>query len=707
MQRFSGTLTIPNSVNNIGFSTFEGCSGFTGSLTIPNSVASIDSYAFSGCTGFTGTLTIPNFVTIISDCAFEDCTGFTSMTVLPETPPTLYGSAFQNIPTSIPVYVPCASLEAYQNYNNTGEPWGGFTNFHPLTCDGFPYVEDFEKACDWELINGNLTNKWAWGEASVRSNHHVYISDNNGTSNHYTITSPTMVYAARQFHFDEGWYRFQYDWLANGEKNYDYLRVALVPASVTLSAGTSLPSGFSYQSLPSGWIALDGGHQLSKNAWWQTTFSEIYVPTGDYRMVFAWRNDTSIGTQPPAAIDNVSVRPVTCLAPVELTTRHVGSSKVFLDWIPVGNENEWEVWLSFYNGNETEYWPYPATTHPFTINGLESGRNYTATVNAICGPDNASFSSNEISFTTSTDPCDNPATFPFTENFDGYEGATSGSVNVLPNCWSRINTTTVSSQQGYPTITEYSYAQSAPNFLYFMSSYIVGSYEDPQDQYAILPPMDHMANLELSLSARIPAQGRNGTFMVGVMTDPTDASTFTEIATLQPTSTTYTQYTIPLDLYTGDGWYIAIKMPAASSSVNYRGLCIDDLTVNYDPLTYAINADGVSVTVTGHKDGTNASGELVIPSTKTIDGVTYTVTAIGFNAFKSCTGLTGSLTIPNSVTTIGMSAFEECTGFNGTLTIPNSVTTIEHDAFAWCSNFTGSLTIPRDRKEHTSELQSR
>ena len=691
---FTGSLTIPDSVTEIQNSTFWNCSGFTGSLIIPNSVTSIGATAFQQCTGFTGSLTLGTGVTSIDDGAFYRCTGFTSITALSETPPTLGTSVFYNVPTTIPVYVPCVSLEAYQNYNNTSEPWGGFTNFHPLTCDGFPYVDDFETACDWELINGNLTNKWAWGEASVRSNHHLYISDNNGTSNHYTITSPTMVYAAKQFHFEEGWYRFQYDWLANGEKNYDYLRVALVPASVTLSAGTSLPSGFSYQSLPSGWIALDGGHQLSKNAWWQTTFSEIYVPTGDYRMVFAWRNDTSIGTQPPAAIDNVSIRPVTCLAPVELTTRHVGASRVYLDWTPVGNENEWEVWLSWYNGNETEYWPYPATTHPFTINGLTAGRTYTATVNAICGPDNASFSSNEISFTTSTDPCDNPATFPFTENFDGYEGATSGSVNVLPDCWSRINTTTVSSQQGYPTITEYSYAQSAPNFLYFMSSYIVGSYEDPQDQYAILPPMDHMANLELSLSARIPAQGRNGTFMVGVMTDPTDASTFTEIATLQPTSTTYTQYTVPLDLYTGDGWYIAIKMPAASSSVNYRGLCIDDVTVNYDPLTYAINADGVSVTVTGHKDGTNASGELIIPETKTIDGVTYTVTAIGDHAFSNCEGLTGSLTIPNTVTTIGDWAFGWCTSLSGSLILGNSLTTIGNCAFNQCEGLTGSLTIP-------------
>ena len=563
------------------------------------------------------------------------------------------------------------------------------TNIQSMVHDDFPYVDDFTTLNEWQLINGNLTNQWVWGEAGNRGDPHIYISDNNGISNHYTNTSPAMVYAAKLFRFEEGWYRFQYDWLAYGESNYDYLRVALVPASVTLSAGTSAPSGFSYNSLPSGWIALDGGQQLSMNAWWQTTFSEINVPAGDYMMVFAWRNDNSMGSQPPAAIDNVSIRPVSCLAPVGLTAQHVGRTQVTLDWTPVGNEDEWEVWLSWPNGNETWSMPYTATTHPFTISGLGAGVTYTATVNAKCGPDNTSYASNEISFTTSTDPCDNPATFPFTENFDGYAGSTSASVNILPDCWSRINTTTVSSQQGCPTILQASYAQSAPNFLYFLSSYVIGSYEDPQDQYAILPPMDHIDHMELSLYAR-----SNTTFMVGVMTDPTDAGTFTELATCQPSPYTYTQYSIPLDNYTGDGWYIAIKMPAASSDMNERALFIDDVSVNYDPLIYSINPDGVSVTVTGHMDGTNATGQLIIPETKTIDGVTYTVTAIGDDAFNNCEGLTGSLTIPNTVTTIGNWAFSWCKSLSGSLILGNSLTEIGEHAFNNCNSLTGSLTIP-------------
>ena len=113
-----------------------------------------------------------------------------------------------------------------------------------------------------------------------------------------------------------------------------------------------------------------------------------------------------------------------------------------------------------------------------------------------------------------------------------------------------------------------------------------------------------------------------------------------------------------------------------------------------DLLTYSINADGISVTVTGHIDGTAATGLIVIPETKTINGVTYAVTAIGESAFEMCTQLTGSLTIPNSVTTIGNGAFRYCFGFNGSLTIGSSVRNIGSYAFEGCSYFTSMTVLP-------------
>ncbi len=110
-------------------------------------------------------------------------------------------------------------------------------------------------------------------------------------------------------------------------------------------------------------------------------------------------------------------------------------------------------------------------------------------------------------------------------------------------------------------------------------------------------------------------------------------------------------------------------------------------------LNYSLNSDGASVTVTGHVDGTAATGELVIPESVELYGVEYPVTIIGNSAFYNCSGLTGSLVIPNSVITINNNAFYNCSGLTGALTIGNSVETIGSYAFYKCG-FTGVLTIP-------------
>lgn len=75
-----------------------------------------------------------------------------------------------------------------------------------------------------------------------------------------------------------------------------------------------------------------------------------------------------------------------------------------------------------------------------------------------------------------------------------------------------------------------------------------------------------------------------------------------------------------------------------------------------------------------------------------------TLQKISYFAFKNCSGLTGSLIIPNSIITIGRGAFYGCSGFTGSLEIPNSITYIDIDTFNGCSGLTGELTIPNSVK---------
>ena len=84
-------------------------------------------------------------------------------------------------------------------------------------------------------------------------------------------------------------------------------------------------------------------------------------------------------------------------------------------------------------------------------------------------------------------------------------------------------------------------------------------------------------------------------------------------------------------------------------------------------------------------------GEVIIPSTVTYNGTTYSVTSIGDRAFNCCFSLT-SIIIPNSVTIIKIEAFSNCSSLTS-ITIPNSVTSIGWGAFFYCSSLT-SVTIP-------------
>lgn len=105
-------------------------------------------------------------------------------------------------------------------------------------------------------------------------------------------------------------------------------------------------------------------------------------------------------------------------------------------------------------------------------------------------------------------------------------------------------------------------------------------------------------------------------------------------------------------------------------------------------LNYQVNDDSVSVTVTGHVNGYDATGELNIPESVSYEENDYTVTAIGSCAFLYCFYLT-DLTIPNTVTTIGESAFAYCQSFTGDLVISNSITNIEYGAFQYCFGLNG------------------
>jgi len=103
-------LTGVGSIRNCAF---YDCTSLT-SVTMPSSVTRLGDFAFFGCTSLTS-VTISSGVTSLGDYAFAGCSNLTTMTMQPTTPPTLGYVALPALSNISAIYVPSASLSAYQS----------------------------------------------------------------------------------------------------------------------------------------------------------------------------------------------------------------------------------------------------------------------------------------------------------------------------------------------------------------------------------------------------------------------------------------------------------------------------------------------------------------------------------------------------------------------------------------------------------------
>ena len=125
---------------------------------------------------------------------------------------------------------------------------------------------------------------------------------------------------------------------------------------------------------------------------------------------------------------------------------------------------------------------------------------------------------------------------------------------------------------------------------------------------------------------------------------------------------------------------LALLLPATASAYDFM----------VGGIYYNIIDNEVSVTYK-NTNYNSYSGAITIPKTVTYNGTTYTVTTIGYCAFRNSTNLT-NVNIPNTVTSIGHKAFYGCSGLTRVYN-PNSVLAIGEYAFSFCVSLT-SFTIP-------------
>ena len=379
-----------------------------------------------------------------------------------------------------------------------------------------PYSCGFEDngTNGWELVQDGQTNYWMVGSATNSDgNQSMYITD-NGTANSYSTSSSSYSYAYRVFNLTEaGEYAYSFDWKANGESNYDYLRVWLAPATATVNAG-ALPNGGTSNSgyvstSPSGWISLDGGSKLNLETGWQTRSATFQLSSaGTYQMIFMWCNDYTTGSQPPAAIDNISLVRQTCSGVRSLAATHVTSDSIVVSWQAGGSETTWLV----SNGADTVE-VYDTT---YVFDNLFANTPYNIRVWAICD-----YTDTSVATSLSVRTACGTMMLPYSDDFNSYAS------NSWPACWTRIL-----NSNSYPYITS-----DYGNCIKFGG-----------DAYAITPRLSVPLNpVIVSFDLQVERTSSSGAMHFGYTTDPVDATNMVDLQVFTPTST-YTYYHYEFDL---------------------------------------------------------------------------------------------------------------------------------------------------------------
>ena len=282
-----------------------------------------------------------------------------------------------------------------------------------------------------------------------------------------------------------------------------------------------------------------------------------------------------------------------CLPPTGLAATEDQPNESELSWTANNGETSWNIYYK--KASAASYTEIAdVIDNPYTLPNLDPATQYQYYVVANCTE--TSDPSAVFPFTTA---CEIISTYPWTENFDSYAGVTTGSTNNLPLCWNYLNNCTSSSYKGYPVVyNESSSSYSGNNHLHF---YSYSSY--PATEYAILPEMQSLDGKMITFYARY--YNYKTDLVVGVMTDPTDATTFSAVETISDLTTSYKKYTINFDAVTAK--YIAFKMVGNYSNTYY--IYIDNLEVKLQP------------------DCATPTGLAVTANSQTPEGATITWTA--------------------------------------------------------------------------------
>ncbi len=302
------------------------------------------------------------------------------------------------------------------------------------------------------------------------------------------------------------------------------------------------------------------------------TFNVHTKVSGQYNTMYVYSDGTDYDPSNPPSGNRYSIRnnikffgcnqtqveEITCFAPNMMVTDY-DSTSITVSWVAGGNETTWAVQ---YRQEGTDSWNSDGNVsgvNTYTITNLIPNTTYEIRMCGLCSGSDSSDWNTITGFTV----CEY-VTVPFLEDFESVSG--TGSSSMVP-CWFRGTSYTTQ----YPYISS-SYASSGSKSLYFYGS--TGSY-----CYAASPRFDNDIPMD-SLVVKFNVLTTTASYYieVGVMSDPTDYSTFQLLASCTPDIVSvWKNYEVNTSGYTGNGHYIAFRIPAWGTSYAY----LDDVQVDY------------------------------------------------------------------------------------------------------------------------------
>ena len=430
-----------------------------------------------------------------------------------------------------------------------------------------PWSENFDnwtsKSTCWSFLSGAFSGtptvaSWAW---TLYSSYGNYI----------TISGKALAMNVC--------YNYNY-WAVTPPINITS-NTAMLNVDVAVSAWSSATTNYDANDTLAFAITTDDGTTYTTLQVFNNTelnalgnaYTTLSVPVSGYNgqtvrfAIFA--GSAASGGDNRIVIDNVSVDEApSCPVPTGVDVNSVTATTATLTWTPGGNESAWDIYVPSTSADVPGVNPdnmYSITATSYTVTNLPSNSICTLYVRANCGNEKSNWVSK-----TFTTPC-GTINVPYTENFDSY------SSSEYPACWSRYPNY---SNTSYPSVNTNS-GHLSSNSLYFYSG-TASSY------MAILPELSlgqdtAMSDLWVTFyySFNPAYNSSNGKMIVGVMTDPTDPTSFYPVDTVQHTApTTWEFQKVRLTNYTGNGKYIAFKNLTTAS---YAGYFIDDVTVELMP----------------------------------------------------------------------------------------------------------------------------